>query len=123
MSEKLKSLKRHYKALKNLRGDMHNMVHMDTYRGQGELLVRTYISLHKAINELVNDPVIEALTINLPEDAKEREKAMQVVILVGQLSAHVEAIIDEWREEAGEDSSEETDDRGRRHMRRVFGND
>ena len=123
MSENLKNLKRHYKALKNLRGDMHNMVSMDTYRGQGELLVRTYASLHKAICDIVNDPVIEALSISLPEDAKEREKAMQVVILVGQLSAHVEAIIEEWREEAGEDTSEETDDRGRRHVRRVFGND
>ena len=72
MSEKLKSLKRHYKALRNLRGDMHNMVAMETYRGQGELLVRTYASLHKAFSELIDDPVIYTLSVSLPEDDIER---------------------------------------------------
>ena len=119
MSEKLNSLKRHYKALKNLRGDMHNMVAMETYRGQGELLVRTYVSLHKAISEILNDPVIDALTVSLPSDAKEREKAMQIVILVGQLAAHVEVILDEWREEAGEDIG----DKPRERMRRALGDE
>jgi hypothetical protein len=116
MSEELSKLKRHYKALKNLRGDMHNMVPMETYRGQGELLVRTYSSLHKAIAEILNDPVIDALTVSLPEDAKEREKAMQIVILVGQLTGHMEVIIEEWKAREGE----EPDDSSENKVRRAF---
>lgn len=106
MSEKLNLLKRHYKALKNLRGDMHSMIPMETYRGQGDLLVRTYTALHKAIAEILNDPVIDALTVSLSPDAKDREKAMHIVILVGQLAAHVEIIVEEWKAEEGEVSNE-----------------
>src|SRR5262245_54332625 len=102
MSEQLNILKRHYKALKNLRGDMHSMMPMETYRGQGDLLVRTYSSVHKAIAEVLNDPVTDALTVSLPPDAKDREKAMQIVILVGQLAGHMEIIIEEWNAREGE---------------------
>jgi hypothetical protein len=117
MSEQLNTLKRHYKALKNLRGDMHSMIPMETYRGQGDLLVRTYASLHKAIAEVLNDPVVDALTVSLPPDAKDREKAMQIVILVGQLSGHMEVIIEEWKAREGEASDDNSENRVRRAIR------
>jgi hypothetical protein len=119
MSEQLNTLKRHYKALKNLRGDMHGMMSMETYRGQGDLLVRTYSSLHKAIAEILNDPVIDALSVSLPPDAKDREKAMQIVILVGQLAGHTEIIIEEWEKREGQDSGDNPENK----VRRALGNE
>jgi hypothetical protein len=117
MSENLNKLKRHFKALKNLRSDMHSMIPMETYRGQGDLLVRTYTSLHTAIAEILNDPVIDALTVSLPPDAKEREKVVHITILVGQLAAHTEILMEEWKEREGEES----DDSHENKIRRAFG--
>lgn len=109
MSENLSSIKRHFKALKNLRSDLRSIIPMETYRGQGDLLVRTYNSLHQAIAPLLNDAVIDSLVISLPEEAKDREKAMQVSILVGQLYAHVESILEDMdtaSEKPAEDGNE-----------------
>jgi len=63
---------------------------METYVGQGNMLVRTYSALHKGISSILDDPYLDALVLDLPEDATERQSAVQVSILTGQLLAYVE---------------------------------
>jgi hypothetical protein len=116
MSDNLNILKRHFKALKNLRSDIHSMIPMETYRGQGDLLIRTYSSLHQAIAAILKDTAVDALTVSLPPDAKDREKVTHVTILVGQLVAHVEILLEEWKEREGEEPSDKPDDRIRRAL-------
>lgn len=87
---KLNQLKRARNALNNLRTDIRHMVSMETHHGMGNVLVRTYGALHQSVNEAINDPVVEALVVDVPDDADDRQKVTQVTVLAGQLLAIVE---------------------------------
>lgn len=90
MNKRLSNLRRSVKALNRLRHDTEHMVPMDMYQGMGNVVVRTYTALHQTINQLIDEPFIEALVIDLSDDATDRQKVTQVNLLAGQLHLYAE---------------------------------
>lgn len=86
----INQLKRTRNALNRLRTDTRHMVSMETHHGMGNVLVRTYIALYQSVNEIVDDPLVTALKIDLPDDANDSQKVTQVTVLTGQLLSFVE---------------------------------
>lgn len=113
MNQQLLNLKRYYAALDNLRRDTRHLVSMEAYVGQGNMLVRTYTALHKGISAILEDPYLDALVLDLPVDATERQSAVQITILVGQLLAYVEGTYEYLEAQAAEKAKNDfIDDRG-----------
>lgn len=110
------TLKRSLNALKRLRSDTAHMVPMDMYKGMGNILVRTYTALHEALTKIIDDPIVASLSIELPEDANDRQKVTQVAVLTGQLLSYVEDYYEEIRSEemAGEEPLSEEEKISRR---------
>ena len=106
--QKVNQIKQALNALNLLRRDTKHMVSMETHHGMGDVLVRTYMALQQSVNDVVDNPFVAALKIDLPEDADDRLKVTQVTILAGQLLAFVEAYYEEIRQsEANEALSED----------------
>lgn len=93
----LSKIKRAMKALKNMRSDTRHMVSMELHIGMGNMLVKTYTAIHQSLNGIINDPLVDALVVDLPDDATDRQKVTQVIILAGQLLSIVEEIHNEMR--------------------------
>ena len=57
-------------------------------------LIRTYESLHTIITEAIDAPYLDALRLDIPEDANDKMTAAQISLLVGQLLAYVEGTME-----------------------------
>lgn len=107
----LQVLKRYYPALRNLRKDLsHNIIPMQLYKGMMGTLTRTYETLHANIAAAVDDPFVNALRLEVPEDANDKIVAAQISLLVGQLLAYVEGTIEYLKTE--EEKREEEPEHG-----------
>ena len=91
----LRELKRYYPSLKSLRRDvLHNIIPMELYHGMGDKLVQMYVALHARIKEIVNDPYVDILTMDVESSAGDEQKVATISVLIGQLTAYVESTID-----------------------------
>ena len=110
-NDQLRVLKRYYPAVRNLRKDVsHNIIPMQLYKGMMGTLIRTYQSLHTSIAEAIDDPYLDALRLDIPEDANDKMTAAQISLLVGQLLAYVEGTMEYLKAEE-EKREEETEKR------------
>ncbi|GAB5490253.1 MAG: hypothetical protein Phog2KO_04680 [Phototrophicaceae bacterium] len=102
MAQSTKQVKRVLNALKRLRSDTQYMIPMEMYDGMGNVLTKTYHALHQSAKAISDDSFLDALEIDLPPNASDRQVAIQVNVLVGQLLAYIE---DLYAELDSEDSS------------------
>lgn len=120
MKHTLLKLKRVYNGLKSLRHDTRHMIPMEMYKGMGHVLVKTYSALHESAQSvLTDDAFVDALTINMTDEATDRQKAIQINILAGQLLSYVEGMYQELEEQLeNEGLTSEPGDSGERTLRR-----
>lgn len=120
-----KQLKRSLKALNRLRSDTCSIVPMEMYQGMGNMLLRTYGAIHASVQDAVddNDLFVEALRIDLPDNANDRQIATQVSILAGQLLAYVEGVYEDYEEQNKQvEPPLSEDERTRRRFNDVMNN-
>lgn len=110
MNKQLSSLRRSAKALSRLRRDTEHMVPMEMYHGMGNVVVRTYTALHQTIKRLIDEPLIEVLSIDLPDDATDRQKVTQVNLLAGQLHAYTEDAYEDLKTQLETNTNEPIDE-------------
>jgi len=87
--QKINMLKRYVAALKTLSDTVKMAVYNDMYKGSGSTYARNYTGLHKAIADILNDPYIDSLVLDIPADANDTVKANLVLGLSRQLSAYL----------------------------------
>ena len=103
-TNQLRELKRYYPALKSLRRDvMHNIIPMELYHGMGDKLVQMYVALHARIKDIVNDPYVDVLTMDVQSNIGDEQKVATVSLLTGQLTAYVESTIEYLEETLEQD--------------------
>ncbi|MEM9950605.1 MAG: hypothetical protein AAF846_03310 [Chloroflexota bacterium] len=116
----MRNLKRTLNALTRLRKDMRGMIPMEVYKGMGNVVVRTYTALHTSVKQELDDPFINALVIDLPDDATDRQKVTQVNLLAGQLLSYVEDIYETLESQNQQPSQEREEDRVRQRFNRMM---
>ncbi len=116
MNKKMSQLKRAYNGLKNLRNDTRHMIPMEMYEGMGNILAKTYEALHQSVQGVVNAPLLDAIALDLPPDATDRQTAIQVSILTGQLLSFVESIYEEMEANTQEKEILTEEERTRRRF-------
>lgn len=116
MNKKMSQLKRAYNGLKNLRNDTRHMIPMEMYDGMGNVLAKTYEALHQSVQGVVNAPLLDAIALDLPTDATDRQTAIQVSILTGQLLSFVESIYEEMEANTQEKEILTEEERTRRRF-------
>lgn len=116
MNKKMSQLKRAYNGLKNLRNDTRHMIPMEMYDGMGNVLAKTYEALHQSVQGVVNAPLLDAIALDLPPDATDRQTAIQVSILTGQLLSFVESIYEEMEANTQEKEILTEEERTRRRF-------
>ena len=116
MNKKMSQLKRAYNGLKNLRNDTRHMIPMEMYEGMGNVLAKTYEALHQSVQGVVNAPLLDAIALDLPPDATDRQTAIQVSILTGQLLSFVESIYEEMEANTQEKEILTEEERTRRRF-------
>lgn len=120
----MNQLKRAYNGLKNLRSDTRHMIPMEMYEGMGNVLAKTYQALHQSVAGVINAPILDAIVLDLPSDATDRQIATQVSVLTGQLLSFVESVYEEM--EASTEKPEEDvlteEERSRRRFNDMMDN-
>lgn len=116
MNKKMSQLKRAYNGLKNLRNDTRHMIPMEMYDGMGNVLAKTYEALHQSVQGVVSAPLLDAIALDLPTDATDRQTAIQVSILTGQLLSFVESIYEEMEANTQEKEILTEEERTRRRF-------
>ena len=120
MNKKMSQLKRAYNGLKNLRNDTRHMIPMEMYDGMGNVLAKTYEALHQSVQGVVNAPLLDAIALDLPPDATDRQTAIQVSILTGQLLSFVESIYEEMEANTQEKEILTEEERTRRRFNEMM---
>jgi|GEM_PF-6508624 len=103
----ISKIKRAVNALRSIRQDTKHMVSMELHVGMGNVLVKTYTAIHQSVSGIISDPIVDALVIDLPEDATDRQKVTQVIILAGQLLSIVDEVHEDMRTQEREDTLSE----------------
>lgn len=91
--ESLRALIRYLAPLTMLRQDLERAMALEFEGALGDTAVRTYNGLHASITRVLADPYLEALALQVPERANDKEKISLVFLAVGQLSAMVHSVI------------------------------
>jgi len=116
MNRTLLTLKQAHKGLENLRRDTNHIIPMEMHEGMGDMLVRLYGGLLKSVQSVSNDAFLEAMIVDLPENASDQQKVVQINILSGQLLSFVEGLYYMLEAESEVNTDDEDDDQ--RTMRR-----
>lgn len=88
--ESLRALIRHLHLIISLRNNLEQSIHLESYAGLGNAAVKTYAGLRDSIARFVEDPYLDALTLEVPADAGDKEKVSLVWLVAGQLLAYVQ---------------------------------
>jgi hypothetical protein len=91
--ENLRTLIRFLAPLTMLRQDLERAMALEFEAALGATAVRTYNGLHTSITRVLDDPYLEALALQVPETANDKEKISLVFLAVGQLLAVVHGAI------------------------------
>lgn len=76
------------RALKN---DLEASLHMELYTGIGDIAVKSYNNLHASVTRLTDDPYVKSLTLEVPEEASDKEKVLLARFASSQLVACLES--------------------------------
>ena len=86
----LRALIRLIPPVRALRDDLDASLHMELYAGTGDLAVKSYNGLHASITRFTDDPYVESLALEVPEEANDKEKVSLARLASGQLVAYLE---------------------------------
>ena len=86
----LRALIRLIPPVRTLREDVEKGLHLETFAGSGDLVVRTLQALREQIYHITQDAYIAALEPDVDESSKDRTKFSQVLLITGQLLAFLE---------------------------------
>lgn len=87
--ENLRTLIRYLAPLTTLRQDLERAMSLEFQSALGDTAVHTYNGLYTSIKQVLDDPYLEALALQVPDNANDKEKISLVFFAVGQLSAVV----------------------------------
>jgi hypothetical protein len=91
--ESLRTLIRYLAPLTTLRQDLERATALEFQAALGDTAVRTYQGLHASISRALDEPYLEALALQVPEGANDKEKISLVFLAVGQLLSLVHGAI------------------------------
>ena len=83
--ENLRTLIRYLAPLATLRQDLERVTALEFQAALGDTAVRTYTCIHASIARVLDDPYLEALALQVPESANDKEKISLVFLAAGQL--------------------------------------
>jgi hypothetical protein len=90
--ERLRDLIRLIPAVRALKENLEESIHMERYVG-GDPAVKLYEGLYSTIAGMVTDPYLTTLALNLPADATDEQKTVFVHMAASQLLAFLEGQI------------------------------
>ena len=91
--ENLRTLIRYLAPLTTLRQDLERAMALEFQAALGDTAVRNYNGLHTNIARILDDPYLEALALQVPATADDKEKISLVFLAVGQLLSVVHGAI------------------------------
>lgn len=91
--ENLRTLIRYLAPLTTLRQDLERAMSLEFQSALGDTAVRTYNGLHTSITRVLDDPYLEALALQVPEGASDKEKISLVFLAIGQLLSVVHGAV------------------------------
>ncbi len=87
--ENLRTLIRYLAPLTTLRQDLERAMSLEFQSALGDTAVRTYNGLYTSIKQVLDDPYLDALALQVPDNANDKEIISLVFFAVGQLSSVV----------------------------------
>lgn len=88
--DNLRALIRLIPPARALKQDLEKQLHLEMYSGLGDAAVRTFTGLRDSVARLTDDPYVDALSLEPPPGATDREKVSLVLLGAGQLVAYLE---------------------------------
>ena len=88
--ETLCELKKLIPAIRALKKDLERSIYMEFYSGTGDLAVKSYQGLHAKLAEVTDDSYVKTISLSVPENATDKEKAALVLLAAGQFLAYLE---------------------------------
>ena len=76
---------------RTLKNDLEASLHMELYAGTGDIAVKSYNNLHASVTRLMDDPYVKTLTLEVPEEASDKEKVLLARLASSQLVACLES--------------------------------
>jgi hypothetical protein len=73
-----------------LKEQLEKSLMLETYQGTGDIAVNSLRGLQSALSRLSDDPYIAALTPMVSENASDREKVSQALLIAAQLQGYIE---------------------------------
>jgi hypothetical protein len=88
--DRLRGLIRLIPPARALKEDLEQSIHLETFSGTGDLAVRSFQGLQSSIAAIAADPYVSSLTLNVGENATDKEKVSLARLATGQLLAYLE---------------------------------
>ncbi len=88
--DNLRALIRLIPPARALKEDLEKQLHLEMYAGTGDMAVRSFTGLRDSVARFADDPYVEALSVDVPADATDKEKVSLVLLSAGQLAAYLE---------------------------------
>ena len=73
-----------------LKDDLEKSLHLEFYAGTGNMAVRSFQGLLASVSSITGDPYVDALSLEVPENATDKEKVSLALLAAGQLVAYLE---------------------------------
>lgn len=86
----LRALIRLFPPARVLKDDLGMSIHLELHPGIGNMAVKSCQGLYVSVVKFTDDPYIEALSLDVPENASDKEKVTLVRLVAGQLIVHLE---------------------------------
>ena len=75
---------------RTLRDDLEASIHKELYEGTGDLAVKSYNNLHASVSRFIDDPYVESLALEVPEETSDKGKVLLARLAASQLVACIE---------------------------------
>lgn len=73
-----------------LKEELEKSIHLELYSGAGDLAVKSFEGLRASVAKITDDPYVESLSLNVPENATDKEKVSLALLAASQPSAYLE---------------------------------
>ncbi|MBI1930446.1 hypothetical protein HYR99_40135 [Candidatus Poribacteria bacterium] len=89
----LRALIRLIPPARALKEDLERSLHLEIYAGTGNMAVKSYQGIQASVARITDDPYVATLSLDVPENATDKEKVSLVRLAAGQLVAYLEGYI------------------------------
>lgn len=87
----LRALIRLIPPLRSLVDEVEKSIHLELYHGTGDLAVRSYRGLRETALNIIDDPYLVSLELDVAPQTDDRQKVAQVMMAANQLLAYIES--------------------------------